>query len=488
MSHQRAIIIAVLAASCGAPLRRDEPELPIEVPEAFGASEAEEEVSKEAWWTSFEDQELDLAIREALEHNQNLIATAQRVEAAAAIARIAGADRKPTVGAGANASRDQLVFTGIPGPGGDVLTNRATTYGVSLDVAWEADIWGRLRARALSAEADRDAVAFDYDAARQSLAAQTAKAWFAWQEAKLQVELSERTVDSFSGTNDVVLRRFRSGRGSAFDVRSSEAELAAARALLQRRGEQVERVERQLELLLGRYPSGTVAAATQLPDVGEAPGAGVPSELLLRRPDLRAAELSLLATDYALYEARASLYPQLTLTGSIGRTGTRVDDLGDPDFDVWSIAAGLFQPIYQGGRLRANVDLAEANVREVLSLYANSVLAAFAEVEINLAVNDFLEGEEGFERTAVENAQDAYTLAQSRYSAGLEDIAALLLAQRRALEAESRLLDIRRRRLEARVDLFLALGGGFGELSMTALNDDEQDDGQPGASNEGEQS
>lgn len=425
MNIRLPLFIPLIVVACGAPLKRDEPDLPVEVPEEFGAAQQEEEASEDAWWTTFEQPELDSVIREALAGNYTLRALAQRLQAASALARIAGADRLPTVGAGASAARDRLVFPGIPSPDGSALTNTVSTYGVSLDVAWEVDLWGRLSARAKAAEADQAAVGYDYEAARQSLAAQVAKVWFALQEALLQQELARTTVDSFSRTNDVVLRRFRSGRGSAFDVRSSEAELAGARALLERRGEQVERVERQLEILLGRYPSGDVEGPGDLPAVGEAPGAGVPSELLLRRPDLRAAELQLLAADYALYEARASLYPQLTLTGSIGRVGTETENLTDSGFDVWSIAAGLVQPIYQGGRLRANVDLAQAGVREALAIYADSVLAAFSEVEINLAVNDYLANEESFERGSVTNAEDAYALAQSRYAAGLEDIAAL---------------------------------------------------------------
>jgi NodT family efflux transporter outer membrane factor (OMF) lipoprotein len=475
MKHYLPAIALIGLASCKA-LHRDDPELPIPVPDAFSSPNEDEANQEDAWWTSFGDLELNEAVHEALTHNYDLQASAHRVRAAAALADIAGADRLPSVGLNGQASRNKVVFTGIPGPGGGVLTNTASNYGVSLDVGWEVDLWGRLGARAQAAGADADAVAFDYEAARQSVAAQTAKAWFAWQGTRLQAELARSTVESFDQTNDVVLRRFRSGSGSAFDVRSSQAELAGARALLELRSEEVERVERQLELLLGRYPSGDVEAVVELPTVGTTPGAGLPSELLLRRPDLRAAELRLRSADHALYEARASLYPQLNLTGSVGRLGPEADDVFDPDFNVWSIAAGLFQPLYQGGRLRANVDFSEAGVQEALSIYASTVLTAFSEVETNLAVNDMLARQEGFEAGAVENAGEAYELALGRYSAGLDDIVSLLLAQRRSIEAQARLLNIRQRRLESRVDLYLALGGGFGEEENTAVREEESDE------------
>jgi len=259
-------------------------------------------------------------------------------------------------------------------------------------------------------------------------------------------------------------------------VRLSESEVATARSLEALREEQLERTVRQLEILLGRYPAGEVDSQVGLPVLSSSPAAGLPSQLLQRRPDLRAAELRLLASDERLYEARALLWPDLRLTGSAGRTSSELGDLLDSDFDVWSIGASLFQPIFQGGRLKANVALAEAQLREILELYAGDVLRAFAEVEILLAIEGALATQEAEQRMAAERAEEAYDLAQGRYAAGREEITALLIAQRRAIEAETSLLDVQRRRLDARVDLFLALGGGFDLQLPTATAEAENED------------
>lgn len=447
------------AAGC-APLAHERPELPLEVPAAWSAPGSGEAVSAEPWWRTFGDPALSSAVREALEHNWDLAAAAARVDAAAAQARIAGADLWPQLGAAGSGSRDQIVIPSIQ-IGGSPLRSLTNTYGVSLDVSWEIDLWGRLRAHRRAGALSYEAAQADYQAARHSLAAQTAKAWFSWREAELQRDLAQRTLESFEQTHDVVRRRFASGRGSAFDVRLSESEVAGARSLLALRTEQRDRAVRQLEILLGRYPDGDLAASQGLPVLATAPSAGLPSELLRRRPDLISAERRLRAADETLYEARASLWPSLSLTGSAGRTSAALEDLVDPDFDVWSIGANLFAPIFQGGRLRASVQLAEAELHQVLALYARDVLAAFSEVETLLVVESSLAEQELHDAEAARSASSAYALAQERYAAGREDITALLTAQRRSIEAEVSLLDTRRRRLDARADLYLALGGGF---------------------------
>jgi outer membrane protein TolC len=189
---------------------------------------------------------------------------------------------------------------------------------------------------------------------------------------------------------------------------------------------------------------------------------GLPATLVSRRPDLVAAEYRLAATDARLVQARAALYPSLRLTGSGGSTSTELGDLLDGNFSVWSLAGGLLQPIFQGGRLRAGVDLAESGTAQALAAYANVLLNAYGEVESTLTSESILSRRESALAVATDQAVAARRLAEDRYDAGLEDIVTVLDAQRRALSAESQLLLVRRSRLENRVDLYLALGGGFG--------------------------
>jgi NodT family efflux transporter outer membrane factor (OMF) lipoprotein len=460
--------LVVCAAACRAP-RTPAVTPAVSVPEAWSAGSDEDETVAAGhlrWWDGFGPPQLGALVDEALVGNRDLAASLARVEAAAAEARIAGADLLPSAGLAGNAGRTQNVFVGLPIPGGsDVLTSRATSYGVSLDVSWELDLWGRLAARRDAASQDLVATAEEHRGAALSVAAQTSKGWLAWREAELQREVAQRTVESFQRSTDVVRRRYETGRGTSLDLFRTQSLLAGAEANRARRDRSVESAVRQIELLLGRHPAGALETPADgegdLPGPGPLPEAGLPAELLERRPDLRAARARLRATDLRLDEARAALLPRLTLTGSVGRTSSDLDDLSDDDFSVWSIAAGLLQPLYEGGRLRAGVDVAEARLRAAAEDYASALLGAFTEVETLLAVEAaLLERTDGLAR-ATRNANRASELAADRYATGLTDLNTLLDAQRTALEAESRYLEARRDHLEARVDLFVALGGGF---------------------------
>ncbi len=473
----RILLLCLLLGACRVPDSGGPPTLDVSVPEDwFAAGHEQPPPSSEAWWHSFDVPALTLAIEEALRSNRDLSAAARRVEAAAARARLAGADLRPSVGAGGSGQRNKQVFVGLPVPGGNVLESTATAYGVSLDVSWEVDVWGRLAAAEDAAEADLAASEADLRAAQQSLAAQTAKAWTAWQEARLQRELAERTVGSFARTVELVEQRFASGLGSSLEVRLARSNVSSAEALLERNAELEERAVRQLEILLGRYPEGSLESPLGLPELGGTPPAGLPSDMLLRRPDLIAAEARLVASDRRWVSARAAYYPSLFLTGSTGLVSDDLGDFLDGDFGVWSILANLAQPIYQGGRLRANEALAEANLGEAFELYAARVLRAFGEVETALSIEGRLARQRDLYTQASEEAYAASELAQERYEAGLEDLITVLDAQRRALDSDRQTLDARRRQIEARIDLHLALGGSFEmPASETYAPSNEQD-------------
>jgi NodT family efflux transporter outer membrane factor (OMF) lipoprotein len=412
----------------------------------------------------FEDRALDSLIAEALERNHDLRAAAARVEAAEALARIAGADLYPAADLSAEALRQRQVIVGLPIPGSDeVFGVRSTRYGVSLDVGWEIDLWGGLRARRSAALADVEAADEERRAVRLSLAAQTAKAWFAVLEAREQLDLAQATEESFRSSTDFVRRRFEAGTRPSLDLRLSLSNLDAAQSEVARRSEALDAAVRQLEILLGRYPAGEIRASEDLPSVPGPIPAGLPSDLLARRPDLLAAERRLAASTTRVTEARAALFPRLALTGSAGTASDDLEDLFDSDFGVWSIAGNLLQPLFEGGRLRGGVDLAQSVEREVLETYLQDVLRAFSEVESLLSAEPRLARREEELSSSAAHARASLVLTEDRYRTGLEDSFAVLEAQRRAFLADSARLDARRGRLDARVDLHLALGGDFEE-------------------------
>jgi len=437
-----------------------EPESALAIDDAGG------DTAPALWWSAFGDPLLDSLIREAQAKSYDLAAVAADLDAAWAQARIAGAERLPQLSAGMDASRRQQVFVGLPIPGtAGVLPSRSTSVGISLNIGWEADLWGRLKAGQAAARADATTAAFDFDAARLSISAQTAKAYFALREASRQRELARATLSSRQQTVARTTARYRRGIAPPLDVRLARLEQAQATAELARRTRVEAGTRRALELLVGRYPAGHIAAGEgPLPPPPAAPPAGLPAELVRRRPDLAAAEQRLLAAGWQLAEARAALYPRLSLTGSAGTTSDQLRDLVDRDFSVWNLAGNILGPIFQGGRLRAAVELREASRERALAAYASAVLSAFAEVETALDDAARLAAEEAALADAGNEARRAAKLARARYNAGLGDADAFLQvleADRRSLAADSQLAAIRGARLSNRIDLYVALGGGL---------------------------
>jgi len=422
------------------------------------------------WWRELGDARLESLVLEALDHNADLVAAAARVSRAAAQATITGADSAPQIGLAFAGSRQKQNFVGLPIPGSSgVLTSRSDSYGVSLDVSWELDIWGRIRSGQSAALADREAAVADFQGARLSLVAQVAKAWFAAIEARRQVELAVATVATYRSTLDRVRDRYDRGLRPALDLRLARSNLASAEASLARSRGLSDTAVRQLEILLGRYPARSLEAPAELPDLSTAAVPDfLPADLVSRRPDVVALERRLAAAGARVDAARAALYPRISLSASGGTSSNELTDLVDGDFSVWRLAANALQPIFQGGRLIAGIDLAEAGVREATALYVRGALHAFAEVETGLNAEPVLGATESALATASNEASEASRLSRERYERGLDDLITLLTAQRQAFDAESRLLTVRRQRLDARVDLHLALGGGFGRAPSAA--------------------
>ncbi len=439
---------------------------PVVLPEQFGTIEASAEGAPDAelefWWRHFDSEPLVALVEESLVHNRQLGAAAQRVYRAAAQARIDGARDVPQVSAGFTGSRGRTNFIGLPFDGAPaVLSNTVTNLGVSLNVSWEIDLWGRLAALENAAQADLAASAWDLRAAGESVAAQTAKAWFGLIEAQQQLTLAVATVKSRETALTSARNRVEAGLISSVDLRLAESDTAATKALVELRKQALDAAKRQLETLLGRYPAGALEAADMLPELSPLPAVAAPAELLARRPDLAALEARLRASDARLASAEASLYPSLSLTGSTGTSSNELGDLVDGDFRVWSLGGNLLQPLFTGGQLRAQVDLADAAARETAETFADAVLRACAEVELSLYAESLLAAREAHLRTAALAAQAAEEQSFERYRNGLEALVTLLTAQRTTLQAQSELLTAQRVRLDNRVDLYLALGGGL---------------------------
>jgi NodT family efflux transporter outer membrane factor (OMF) lipoprotein len=482
-----AVVVASLGGCASAPEYKP-PDVDIAAPAMWTAGAIDTTaaaIDDTDWWRGFGDSNLDSLVAEALTHNYDLVAAAGRVDQAAALARITAADKWPQLSAGLSGTRRKNIIVGIPIPGDKSIYSNS--FGVSLDAQWEIDLWGRIRKGESAALAEVEASWADLAGFRLSIAGQTAKAWLALTEALQQVELAEQTVESFRTSADYVRNRYIQGVRTALDVRLALANLAAAEALLEFREQQLDRTKRQLEILVGRYPSATITAQADFPPMPPGLPGGLPSGLLIRRPDLVAAERRYAATQARISVARRAFFPRITLTGSAGTLSEQVDDLVKGDFSVWSVAAGLTQPIFQGGRLRANLAQSHAVADQALAAYAMSLLRAFGEVESAIVGEERLARRVEYTQEAADQSVAAQALAERQYAAGLVDYITVLESQRRALNTLSELITVKRERLDARVNLHLALGGGFdleNEWTRFLVAKSEENTGQSEATGE----
>ena len=489
MTRGLVVLIAVLLSlslGCAAKFEAPDHPLGVKAPERWKGSRTVSAPAGESWWGYLNDSGLGTAIEAALEHNYDLKAAAARIELAQAEARIAGADLRPALDLNLSRGRQRQNFVGLPIPGreGSVLSSTSSNAGVNLALSWEPDFWGRIRSGQAAAMANVAGREADVAASRLSLSGQVAKAWFAAIEARRQLGLARATLDSYKTSVARVRDRFERGLRPSLDLRLALTEVDRAEALVEQRQAQLDAAIRQLEILLGQYPTGEYALAEDLPEMRPHVPGGLPSDLVHRRPDLLVIEKELLASDARLSESRATLRPRFTLTSQAGATSDALRDLAGGNSLAWGFLGGLLQPVYNRGRLKAGVQREEAAVQETLARYESSLLRAYGEVEIALAAEAILARQEAALYKATRQSLAARDLAEDRYRRGLADIITVLSSARTALDSESQWLTLRRQRLDNRVDLHLALGGGFeahvparaGDLQQrSAASDTERD-------------
>jgi multidrug efflux system outer membrane protein len=406
---------------------------------------------KDGWIKTFGDAELEKIVDEALQNNTDLAAAGANLEAAAAFATQAGAKLIPAVSVGANST--------------DVERGSKDTdsSGASLNMQWELDIWGKLSAGAAAAQEAYRATEADLEAARQSLVAQIAKAWFLAAEANLQLALSDEAVKIYEETLKIVETRVEAGAGSPQDVFLAKADLNAARERQRQASGALTQSVRSIEIILGRYPSAELEVASELVPTPPGIPVGLPAQLLERRPDLIAAERRVAEAFQRIEAAKAAKLPSISLTASGGSSSSALTDLVGSDSGFFAIGANLVAPLDIGGGLQAQVDIETAQQKAALANYGGIALRAFGEVESGLTNEQLLLEREAFLAAAVENNNDALNVSQTQYDAGAIDFLSVLQLQARWLNSRISLIRIKNVRLSQRVDLHLALGGDFTE-------------------------
>lgn len=422
------------------------------VAETFTANAARPDVGAipSNWIDAFGDPRLRAIVDEALTNNLNLRAAASQVEASAGLVTQASSQMKPVIAASGEATEQSL--------GGGIENNSRQG---ALSVSWELDIWGKIRSQTAAAAAQFEAVTAEYEYARLSLKAQVAKSWFMAVETRQQLSFAQEVVALYERTLDITDAKYEFGDVGMKEVHLARADLASAKERLRQVDAAHRIATRSLELLLGRYPSAELEVASEFAAVPPSVPVGLPSELLERRPDLVAAERRVAAAFRSTAAAKATRLPSIGLTAAGGGTNNQLVDLLGGGDSFWSVGANFLAPLYAGGALQAEVEIANARQEAALADFGQRALIAFGEVENALSNEGLLsEREELLDAIVMDNAR-ALDLAQSQYESGTIELLSVLQMQGRLVASKVALISIRNARLAERINLHLALGGDF---------------------------
>ena len=407
------------------------------------------------WVGEFGSEDLSRVVNTALERNTTIGQRVAQLDQALSRIKVSRSGLLPSVSFTGSASRSAggTNAIGQSNPGFE-------SYGLSFGASWEADLFGRIRDQVNSAEIGAAASAADVAATRLSIAGQVSQGWFNIIQADLLVELSNRDIETQKRALRLTQRRFENGIAGASDVRLARSAVANAEALLAQRLQNRDALIRSLKTLMRDYPDSEMDIPSNLPQLPELTGVSTPSYVLQRRPDVIAAERRIAAAGLDVDAARKALYPSLTFTGSFGESTATISDLFDLTDFANRIAASLTAPIFDGGRLKAQVAGQEALLRQQVETYVGTVLTAFQEVENALDAEGRLAEREAALRVSLDEAREAENRLEERYVEGLATILQLLDAQSRRINAEGQLINARTERLNNRVRMHVALGGG----------------------------
>src|ERR1700689_676473 len=425
-------------------------------PEHAKDERAEESLGDAKWWEVFQDPQLQTLIRTALKNNYDVRIAATRVLQAQAQLGITRADQLPSLSAGGNITSQQSPKIG-PIPAYEVTQGQLTA-----SAAYNLDFWGKYRRATEAARANLLANEWAQKEVTATLIANLATAYFQLRELDLELEISNRTFRSRNNSLQLRETRERHGIDSLLDVRQSEQLVYTAATEIPDFERQIAQQENAISILLGNNP-GDVPRGLRLTEEPHAPEvpAGLPSSLLERRPDVRDAEENLTAANAQIGVARAAYFPQISLTGTAGYESPALTNLFSGPAGIWNLAASLTQPIFEGGRLKSNVRLAEAQREQMLLTYRQSVQGAFRDVSNGLIAyrknREFRIQQEHL----LESAQDAARLSEVRFKAGTTDYLEVLTNETNSFSAELGLAQAQANELIALVQLYQALGGGW---------------------------
>jgi outer membrane protein, multidrug efflux system len=413
-------------------------------------------LADEKWWEVFQDKELQGLIRTALQNNYDVRIAATRVLQAKAQLGITRADQFPSLTAGGNVTSVRNPTVG-PIPAYEITQGELTGT-----ASWNIDFWGRYRRATEAARANLLASEWAQNAVIATLVANLATDYFQLRELDLELDISKHTLASRQDSLNLTNMLEQHGINSLLDVRQSEQLVYTAAAEVPDLERQIEQEENAISILLGNNP-GDVPRGLKLTEQPHAPDvpAGLPSALLERRPDIREAEQNLVAANAQIGVARSAYFPQISLTGTAGYESAKLTDLFQGPAGVWVLAGNLTQPIFEGGRLKSGVRLAEAQRDQLVLTYQQTIQGAFRDVSDALIAYRKYREFRIQQQHLVDSAEDAAHLSEIRFKAGTADYLEVLTNETNSFSAQLTLAQAEGNELVALVQLYQALGGGW---------------------------
>jgi outer membrane protein, multidrug efflux system len=467
----------VLAASgavsllAGCDIGHDYQRPALDLPDAYRATPATAATAWPSpdWWRGFQSPELNTLIDQARTRNFDIAAAIARVRQADAQVRIAGAPLLPNISGNASASwQHQGIGTGGTLVGGNGTGSNASfdfhSYSTGLSASYELDFWGRNRAARQSAVASSMFSRFDQQTVALTVVTNVANTWFTALSLADRLAVARGNLADAEHTLAVIKGRFDAGTASQLDIAQQDSLAAGVRATIPNFVSLLQQQVIALGILTGQPPEriavnpGTLTALA-LPPVAS----GLPSELLARRPDIASAEAQLMAQNFSITVARAAFFPSIQLTASAGYQAAALNRLITPGGALASVAEGLTLPIFDGGTLRGQLELAKGRYDELLADYRKAVVQAFTDVDTALTAWRYATEQEKLQTVAVETAQRAATIARAQMEAGTVDITTVLTAETTSFSAQDTLAQVRLARAQALLNLYKALGGGWTE-------------------------
>ncbi|ALS31969.1 hypothetical protein PTRA_a0633 [Pseudoalteromonas translucida KMM 520] len=410
---------------------------------------------QQQWLNQLQNPQLNQLVEQALKNNQQLLQSSYDVALQKQELIVSGAALWPTLDLSARTSRSK--------------NNRPVSYNnassVSLNLGYEVDLWGKLSDSNRQANLNYLAQQARFEQARQQLVADVVKSWFDVVTAKQLLDLYKRREANALQNLDIIESGYRQGLNEALDVYLARNELNNERSRIATQQASLLTTARVLERLLGDYPKGIISANNDLPVINTNIPLGLPSELITRKPTLRANWYQLLASDANLAYAHKQRFPSLNLTASLSDATDRVSDLFSPSSLAWSLLGSISAPIFNGGRLKANEEIARLNSQKQEQQYLQALYDAFSDVENAITLQQSLKAQYASTLEAQENALAAEQLSFEQYQSGLVSYTTVLDAQGRSFDAQSSLISIKNQLIANRVNLHLALGGDFANTS-----------------------